>query len=158
VNYEEYLYQRDIISKENQNLVGNVLNREEKKVDDLLTSFKNKVISENDPDRLNKMNLLSNSALWDTDLYRFVKDLPKGSDLHVHATALLPAQKLIDFVVSHEKLLVDINTCRIYHKRETTYDSSVCFPLGEALLKGLLTREKLEKMWTMLGRQHNENV
>jgi len=158
VDYKEYLKQREIISQENRNLVGNILSDDEEKVDKLLEVFKNQVISQSDAEKLNKMNLLSNSALWETNLYRFVKDLPKGSDLHVHATALLPASKLIDFVVLHNKLLVDISDGHIYHEKETKYDKTKCFPLGEALNSGKITREELEKKWTMLGKAHNENV
>lgn len=158
MNYEEYLRQREIIAGENQNLVGNVLNEQEKKVDTLLDVFKQRVRCGHNTERLNKMNLLSDRALWETDLYRLIRDLPKGSDLHVHATALVPAGKLMEFVIAHPKLLVDTEDGHIYHKDETGYDKKRCLPLGEAFASGRISRETLERKWTMLGRAHNENV
>lgn len=158
MNYEEYLCQREKLSNENKNLVGNILNSEETKVDALLKHFKNKVVTENDNDRLNKMNLLKDASLWNSDLYSFIKDLPKGADLHVHATTLLPANKLIDFVALHTVLLVDTEDGHIYHEKETRYDKTKCFPLAYCFEKGMISRGEIEKKWTMLGKSHYENV
>lgn len=158
MNYEEYLRQREILAGENQNLRGNVLNEREEKVDALLSSLKQRVRREHDAERLNKMNLLSDGALWDTELYRMILDLPKGADLHVHATALVPAEKLMDFVAGQPKLLVDTEDGHIYHEAETGYDKTRCFPLKEAFASGRISRETLGRKWTMLGKAHSENV
>ncbi len=158
MDYEEYLHQREIIAEENKNLLGNILNPAEEKVDALLGELKKRVIRASDADRLNKMNLLANSELWDTDLYRFLQEMPKGSDLHVHATALVPAAKLVDFVAAHPALLVDTEDGHIYHKDESQCAKDRCFPLAQALKAGKITREDLNRKWTMLGKKHSENV
>ncbi|HBL41197.1 MAG TPA: hypothetical protein DDY98_06365 [Ruminococcaceae bacterium] len=158
MKYEEYLAQRKIIVEENQNLIGNVLNREEEKLNERLEQLKCAVRSCEDPMQLAKMNLLKNETLWNTELYRFVKEMPKGSDLHVHATALVPAWKLIDFVASRPELLVDIENGYIHHKSESNYEAEKCFPPAEILENNLLPRKELERKWTLLSREHNQNV
>jgi len=158
MNYEEYLREREIIVNENKNLVGNVLNEAEEKLDSLLASYKAALLAENETDRLYKMNLLSNRNLWDSDLYRLVRDLPKGADLHVHATALVPAWKLISFVKAHRELVVDPEDGHIYHENESGYVRDCCYPLADLLENGFLTPEELEKKWSMLGKAHSENV
>jgi len=158
LDYNSYLEQRKILENENANLVGNVINDSEKKVDSLLNNYKNAVYSENETDRLFKMNLLSNDKLWESDLYKLICEMPKGADLHVHATALVPAHKLIGFVKTHTELLVDINDGHIYHIDEETYNKEKCFTLSEILDKGMLSVADIEKKWSMLGRVHNQNV
>lgn len=158
MNYEEYLKQREIISNENLNLIGNVLNEDEEKLNVLLEKLKSEVISSSDSARLSKMNLLKDDKLWNTGLYSFFKDMPKGADLHVHATALVPAWKLIDFVVSRNELLVDIENGYIHHRNESGFNKERCFPLCEAFEKNLLTRKDLEIKWTLLSRTHYQDV
>ncbi|MCQ2451357.1 MAG: hypothetical protein MJ080_05225 [Clostridia bacterium] len=158
MNYGEYLKQRAIIEEENKNLIGNVLNADELKVNEKLNRLKAEVLEHNETDRLYKMNLLSNADLFNSDLYRFIGDLPKACDLHVHATALLPARKLMDFVENHKKLVVDINSGCIHHICEENYDKNTCFPLSVIYERGLLDCTELEKKWTMLGKKHSENV
>lgn len=158
MDYEEYLKQREIIVSENNNLIGTVLNEDEEKLNEILEGLKDELFNSCDKSRLSKMNLLKDESLWSTKLYQFVKDIPKGSDLHVHATALIPAHKLIDFVLSRKELLVDIKSCYIHHRDEPGYDKSICFTLREAFEKNLLTRKDLETKWTLLGRTHYQDV
>lgn len=158
MTYEEYLAEREIMVEDNSNLVGNVLNAKEQAVNERLSALKLELYESIAENTLNKMNLLGNERLWESSLYGFMKALPKGSDLHVHATALLPARRLIDFVASRQELVVDINDCHIYNENETYCDKSACYPLAQALEKGLITREYIERKWTMSGRQHNESA
>lgn len=158
MTYEEYLEKRKIMVEENSYLVGNVLSPKEQAVDERLRSLKTELSESVDEITLYKMNLMANEGLYGSPLYGFMKALPKGSDLHVHATALLPAHRLIDFVVSHEELLVDLRDCHIYHRDEKGYDPGLCRPLGEALGCGLITREYIIRRWTLLGMAHNESV
>ncbi len=158
MDYEEYLKQREIIVSENNNLIGTVLNEDEEKLNEILESYKSELIESSDRNRLYKMNLLKDESLRSTRLYQFVKDIPKGSDLHVHATALVPARKLIDFVLSRDELPVDIENSYIHHRDEPGYDKAKCFTLREAFEKNLLTRKELETNWTLLGRTHYQDV
>jgi len=158
MTYEEYLEKREIMVEENSNLVGNVLSVRELAADEKLQELKRELFACVDENTLYKMNLLGNEKLWESGLYGFLKSMPKGSDLHVHATALLPANRLIDFVAKHTELVVDIRDCHIYNENEDCYDKAQCYPLAEAMKTGLLTRETLERKWTMQGRKHNESA
>ncbi len=158
MNCEEYYRQREIIVKENQNLVGNVLNEDEEKLSELLENYKHSVLSLKDNMQLSKMNLLKDDTLWSAQLYKFVKDLPKGADLHVHATALVPAWKLIDFISGRKELVVDIESGYIYNINQNCYNPEKCFNLCEILEKNLLTRKEIEKKWTLLSRTHYQDV
>ncbi len=158
MTYEEYLSKREIMVSENANLVGNVLNEKELAVNDILESLKKELHETVDENRLSRMNIMGKRELWESRLYAFTKALPKGSDLHVHATALLPANRLIDFVASRNDLVIDINDCHIYNIDEECYDKASCHLLSKALEDGLVTRESVEQKWTLLGRKHDESV
>ncbi len=158
MTYEEYLSKREIMVEENQNLVGNVLNLKEQAVDGRLRALKDELYEEIGENDLFKMKLMGDPRLWNSSLYAFIKALPKGSDLHVHATALLPAHRLIDFVLGRNDLVVDVRDGHIYNIDEPGYDRDQCHPLSRSLENGLVTREFIEKKWTMLGKAHNESV
>ncbi len=158
MNYAEYLAEREKMAEENSNLVGNVLNAKEQAVDERLRQMKQRLRESIDENTLYKMNFLENEALWSSELYGFMSALPKGSDLHVHATALLPADKLVDFVAEHRELVVDVNDCHIYNIAETCFDKNACLPLADAMEKGLLSRGEILRKWTLTGRRHNESV
>jgi len=156
MDYEEYLQQRELLESENQNLTGVALNRKEEQAEVVLKEIKEEYKAQIPPMRRNKMNLLAYRELWDTRLYQTAKRIPKGSDLHVHATSLVPAHRLTDFVAARQELTVSPDTCRIYNVREPHPDN--CRPLAELLESGVLTRSGIEEKWTMLGKKHNQNV
>ena len=152
------MQKREELKEKNSNLVGNVLNSKELAVNEKLQEMKAELFGIMDEDRLYKMNLLANVQLYNSRLYKFIKALPKGSDLHVHATSLLPANRQIDFVAQRSELVVDITDCHIYNINESGYNKANVMPMAQILKEGILTREQIETKWTMLGRQHNTNV
>lgn len=157
LDYQEYLRQREVLIEENANLIGNVLNENELKVNKLLEAYKNELKEVVDERHLYKMPVLRNESFWQSKLWKFCKDLPKGSDLHVHGTALLPAYELINFVCTRKELVVDIRDGHIYNTKEK-YDHEYCFNLKEALDKNITTRKEIEGFWTLLNLKHEENV
>jgi len=157
MNYEEYLKLREELVADNENLVGNVLNEQEEAINDLLDEYRSELIDNVDESKIYKMPLLRGRLIQNTKLYELVKKLPKGSDLHVHATALIPAWKLIDFVITRPELFVDVNDGHIYNEAEK-FDRSRCFPLQEIFEKGLLSRNDIIEKWSFAGLKHGEDV
>jgi len=156
MTYAEYLEARERLQEENSNQLGVYLKQKERLAAEKLEQLKEELSEAVEDETLYKMNLLKNSDLWNSRLYQAVKQLPKGSDLHVHATSIIPGHLLIDFVISRPELVVDPADCRIYNVKETFPET--CRPLGELLADETLTREELVRRWTLLGRKHNENV
>lgn len=149
----EYYAEREKIVEENKNLVGVVLNDKEKLADTKLTELKTVFKASYKDELPYDMPMLNDDNLVNNGLYNFCRKLPKGSDLHVHGTALVPMNKLIDFIIDHNELLIDINTCILYlNKKENTY------PLKEAIEKGYVTRDALMKKWTILGLEKGQRV
>lgn len=143
---------REIVEK-NSNLVGLLLNGEESRLNALLEEYKQQYIQSCNGNVPYHMPVLTDSNIWNSRLYQFLKAMPKGSDLHVHGTSLLPMRLLIDFVLAHEKLYIDIDTCMLHLDAA----DSRKMPLKEAFYGGYLSRRQLEKVWTVSGKSRNQN-
>lgn len=154
LNSTNYYQLREELVERNANLVGVVLNNAEKALDGHLTQLKDEFRNACGGNVPFEMPVLTDSRIWNSRLYTFCKALPKGSDLHVHGAALLPARKVIDFVLEHENLLINIDTCIL------TLDStdSRAMSLKEAFWRGYLTREKVERVWTVLGCGEDKDI
>jgi len=157
MNYDEYLKCREALVEENSNMVGNVLSEKEEKLNALLDRYRYELITNSDLTNIYKMPLLRSRYIQDSSLYSFAKRLPKGSDLHVHATALIPAWKLIDFVVSRPELVVDIEDGHIYNEAEE-YDKAKCMPLQVIFSKGILSKDDVINKWSFAGLKHGDDV
>lgn len=151
----DYFELRRQIEEKNQNLLGVVLKKEEKSLDEKLSQYKKaykdsckNVVPYDFP-------VLTDKNIWNSDLYKFLKRMPKGSDLHVHGTSLVPAWKLIDFVLNRDDLFIDIETSILY--RESTKNEN-CMKLRDAFYNGYVSRESLIKTWTVLGGQNNDDI
>lgn len=145
---------RQEVVERNGNLVGIVLTEEEKKCDAMLYDLKQAFKEDCDGDVPYDMPVLTDKRIWESPLYQFCKALPKGSDLHVHGTALLPVWKLIPFVLDHEKLLINIDDFHLsLEKKSNRY-----MPLKEAFYTGEVSRKELEKVWTVRGAGKGQNI
>lgn len=150
---EEYIEERKKIQSENENLVGVVLNEQEKKADLVLSNLKKELNNDFDNNIPYSMPMISDHRLRNSKLYSVLRKLPKGSDLHVHGTGLVPIEKLIDFILKEDRLLIDVNTCILtYEKNKDTYT------LKEALDLGLITKEQLLEKWTIIGKKRKANA
>ena len=149
---DEYYEIRKQIVENNQNLVGVVLNEKEKQLDEKFSLLKEEYIKSCNNDVPYDMPILKDERIRNSELYKFLVNMPKGSDLHVHGTSLVPIHKLLDFIIEHEKLLIDIDTLIL------TYDSNdkTC-SLKEALAKGLVDKDNLLKTWTILGCKEGQD-
>lgn len=147
MNQAEYNKMRQEIVDKNSNLVGLLLTEEEARLDERFRQYKRDYIKSCGGKVPYDMPVLTDANIWNSRLHRFLKAMPKGSDLHVHGTALLPMWRLIDFVLEHEKLYIDIDTCILH--LEPSGDRRM--PLKEAFYRGHLTRRQLETVWTVRG-------
>ena len=51
-------------------------------------------------------DLLRDTAIYDTSLYKFLERMPKGADLHAHADAILPMDMQVEFLKDHPELVI----------------------------------------------------
>lgn len=151
---ENYDTVRRELVERNSNLVGIILNQDEQKCDAVLTELKQAFKDDCNGDVPFTMPVLTDERIWNSRLYKFCKALPKGSDLHVHGTALLPCHKLIPFVLEHEKLLINVDDLHLYLEKK----SDRYMPLKEAFYSGEVSRKELEKVWTVRGKEKGQNV
>ena len=100
------------------------------------------------------MPVLTDENIWNSTLYRFCEALPKGSDLHVHASAVLPFDDLLTFVESRDELYIGTgrdNQYFIFCHEDPEEVGEDELPVKEALAQGVISREELKAQWTMLG-------
>lgn len=150
----EYERLRQEIVEKNSNLVGLLLSKEELRLNKILEGYKAEYKADCDDNISYKIPVLTDSRIWNSKLYSFLKAMPKGSDLHVHGTALLPVWKLIDFVLEHDKLYIDVDTCVLYLEKSDDRKMT----LKDAFFGGFLTRKQLENIWTVKGKTHAQNA
>lgn len=155
LNISDYYIERDKIVEDNVYLVGNVLNKHEKKVDEYLDKIKHDFKKAFNPVPYN-MPVLRKPKIWDTDIYDFCLNLPKGSDLHVHGTSLMPMKLCIDFCIRHPDLLICLDNYVLYTKQNKPKDKT-CLTVKQALDRKLVSYEDLYNKWTINGVKHNEN-
>ena len=53
-----------------------------------------------------EFDFLRDKGIYDTPLYKFLERMPKGSDLHAHADAILPMDLQVEFLRDHPELLI----------------------------------------------------
>ena len=150
---DEYYIEREKIVEDNQNLLGVILTAEEKKLDNVLSKLKEKFYADCNGDIPYATPALKDERIVNSELYKFLIDLPKGSDLHVHGTSQVPMRKLIDFIIDHERLLINIDTYIL-----TTVKSDRTYTLKYSLDNGLVTMDSLMNRWTVLGCREDENA
>lgn len=155
VTAENYKEIRAEISEKNANFLGVVLRDKEKILDEKLKRYIkecSEMCGGNIP--CDKPVLLK-PELWRTELYRFCKALPKGGDLHVHGTSLMPIWRLIKFLSERDDIVIDPKTLILHLPKENIKG---CIPVGEALDEGIIDRITLEKQWTVAGCGANIDI
>lgn len=101
--------------------------------------------------------ILTDSTVWNTRLYKFCKQLPKGGELHVHSTALLSFDDYCSFLASQPNIYIQIEGDNIGHTLYQTdpYDVPAGYlPARTCLSKDYLTRDKCLKLYTFNGSSH----
>jgi len=145
MTYEEL---RQEMAEKNENMIGTILKPKEKILDEKLLAMKEAFKKECDNIVPFDMPVLRDKRIWKSDLYKFCKALPKGSDLHVHGTALLPTHKLIDFLMTYDYVYIDTKTL-VLKTKDSKNENSLLFK--DAINKGLVKREDIIYNWTVLG-------
>lgn len=141
--------------------VGEELNDKEKKIDKKLLDMKKEYIESYNGPVPYEMNVLTDEKIWNSRLYKFFKEMPKGSDLHVHGGALMPGAELVDFMMKNDKLYVCVSEgkrgCLMpaedAKKEAETYKST-----AQAVADGDFTKEELVKIWTLAGNPEGADV
>ncbi len=101
---------------------------------------------------------LTDSTVWNTRLYKFCKQLPKGGELHIHSTALLAFDDYCSFLASQPNIYIQIEGDNIGHTlyRTDPYDVPAGYlPARICISKEYLTREKSLKLYTFNGCSHD---
>ena len=98
-------------------------------------------------------DFINNRNIWESGLYKFCQQMPKGGDLHVHADALLPVSGQIAFMADHDELKICTNGEDFGKIIYSSDDSNV--PAGFKTMKECLASGLTEKdfinAWTMAG-------
>ena len=93
------------------------------------------------------LDFLRNGAIYDTPLYRFLDRMPKGSDLHAHADAILPIPEQVRFLEDHPELVITPEWQIRYSGVGAPYGSRT---MSECLAEGLSV-DDFRRQWTVLG-------
>jgi adenosine deaminase len=94
-----------------------------------------------------RIDFLRDREVYSSPLFKFLRSLPKGADLHAHADAILPISEQVAFLKDHPELVITPE-CQIHY-------SGVGAPYGsrtmeECLAEGL-TVDTFRHHWTVLG-------
>ena len=94
-----------------------------------------------------RIDFLRDREVYSSPLFKFLRSLPKGADLHAHADAILPMSEQVAFLKDHPELVITPE-CQIHY-------SGVGAPYGsrtmeECLAEGL-TVDNFRHHWTVLG-------
>lgn len=103
--------------------------------------------------------ILKSPKLWETELYKFCEEIPKGADLHAHGGALIPVHELIKFVALREDILIDTNPKhKSYLRLKCKNPYKTYMPLQQALDNHLIDTDEIIKLWTLIGRPLNIGI
>ncbi len=158
---EEYEEQREELEAENDYRTSVTLSETEKKADAALTEMKEAYILSCKGEVPYNMPVLKDKNIWESDLYQFCKDLPKGSDLHIHGLAILPMDELLDHVSSRPELMIvtdgEAKYKLVCHENAEEAAKNE-MPLKEAFDKGVLDRDEVIRNWSLHGLKEDMDV
>ncbi len=94
-----------------------------------------------------RVDFLRDTEVYSSPLFKFLRSLPKGADLHAHADAILPISEQVNFLKDHPELVITPEWQIHYSGVGAPYGSRT---MEECLAEGL-TVEDFKKYWTVLG-------
>ena len=155
LSYDEV---RSLIMEKNVYAAAAELSPNEMLLDDHLREMKKRCINS----KTNYcINMLTDEKMRSSELYRFCKKLPKGSDLHVHGLAPLPVRELIQFL----RMRDDVEICTedgddkyVLFMSDDDERPMGCMKLEKALQKKLMTEDELIRKWSVLSADENGNI
>lgn len=107
-------------------------------------------------------NMLTDSEIWQSGLYRFCHSLPKGADLHIHGLACLPVREMTDWLMSQGDMY--IHTGEMPQRGSIRMmDPAAGIPepykrFADALMDGDITPEELQRIWSVLGAGPDQTI
>ena len=152
--YEEYLkikeYHKPVIPYSEK------LSEKEEELDELLSRIKKEA------DALYSANNPYGIIEWKdeedihTDFYCFCWQLPKGADLHAHDNTMISLDKFKEIIKEYTLISLNNDTYGTFYTVYSTDLPDDAIRVSEALEKGLLTDEKLERMLVISdGQEEN---
>ena len=150
---QQYLKKRSNIIRSDNYKVSVRLTPEEKLLDKKLEEMKRELIKTYNGAFPYNFPVLDDKRLTDSRLYHFSERLPKGADLHVHGSELMPAPGYFEYISKNKRVYV----C---NKKGENFGGLVyvapdeAVPTGyinlvEALDKKIFTRKQLLDLWTV---------
>ena len=152
---ETYEEKRRELVEANANLTGIVLRENEKKLDIILKELKDKLSESFGGSIPYDMPFLTDRRLKENGLYAFLSRMPKGADLHVHDMALLPAEELLELLISLSGFYINGDR-KSYDLSKTERDGYLS--LAEAVGTGYYTKEEIVKNWTVAGKGSSDGT
>ncbi len=156
----DYNKQRADISGANDYITSVGLSDAEARLDDILQELKEEYSKSTGGNADYSIPVLSDETIWLSKLYQLCIDIPKGSDLHVHASALLPVKELADFLSKRS----DVEICTSGDQKYVLFLSAnaerpdSCKTMAEALSDGSVSFDELLSKWTILGAAEQEDI
>lgn len=131
-----------------------VLSDEEIKCDAKLRSLRQKFIDDCGVDVPYNVDTLNDSRITESELFRVLRQLPKGADLHVHGLCLMPAKEFVDYLLTNDEIQVctqgeDIG--KLFCGPDKSSYPAGCMTVSEIINRGVMTHEELEVLWTLRG-------
>ena len=152
---QRYLNQRDSLIKSDSYKISFKLTPEEKILDDKLQVMKKELLAAYNGAFPYNFPTLNDKNFTNSNLYYFSEKLPKGADLHVHGSELMPIKGYFDYISKNKQVY-------ICNQKGEKYGSIIyvgpkdTIPTGyinliSALDKKIFTREQLLRLWTMFA-------
>ncbi len=169
ISETEYLNQRESIVSSNLYKTGSTLslNDKEKALDNRLKTLIKTYEDYTDDTTYAPANPFydflkgtGTNYIANTPLYKLIRDMPKGGNLHVHTTATFGTENFLNFLHTQDNIYVcpkDIHTSdgtdipegsiRIFKSGEEIIEGFV--PLKTAIEEGMTSEERLLSLWTI---------
>lgn len=158
---DEYQKQRASVVVNNEFNVDTKLNENEKILDKKLKSmvkdYKDKTtdFTFSPAQPFYYFNDGQEDDIRNTDIYKLLTKMPKGSNLHTHTTATMVAAKLYNIALNSDKFYICLTPTEKYLEAQLyVSDDKSTVPEGfvsfkEAVEKGLITKERIMSLWTI---------
>lgn len=131
-----------------------ILSDDEKKCDAKISKLRAQFIEECDGNVPYNVDTLNDKRIENSELFKVLRKLPKGADLHVHGLCLMPAKEFVDYLLTND----DVTVCTQGEDRgklfcgpdKSTYPEG-CMTVKEIIDNNVMTHEELEVLWTLRG-------
>lgn len=146
---DKYIESRNKKLKDNSYPSFENMSDEEMQANQYLNEIKNEYLKSQQFNNAYELDFIYDKNIKNSKLYNFVKNIPKGADLHVHDMAVLPIDEFVDFCKGRKDVFVRVNKdterCKIIGDLHFTENPDEYIFLDEAIHKGILTKDILKQ-------------